>query len=320
MKAVKTNTKQAGIAVITAILALAIAVTAATTITANYQLDFRRTENTINSNQAWAYAKGAEQWTMAILAEDLDESNYDAYYEDEVWWNNGQKTVLPVPGGIIEGQIVDAQGKLNLNNLYQSGEVSTDMRKQVERLLFIFEMNPSLVDAIIDWIDPDIVFTAPNGAERDVYQTLEYPYFPADRYMEDVSELRLIHGFNQEMYEKLLPHVTALPVGNNSLLNINTASVQVLQSLHEDIDEVVAEQLLEGILKEPYKSANKFTLELNNNYGVNIRDRDLQISTSTNYFELITTANISKTKVKLISTIHRESVHNLRVVKRSQSF
>ena len=51
-----THNKQSGIAVITAVLVLAIAATAAVTIAANYQLDFRRTENSIMSSQAWAYA------------------------------------------------------------------------------------------------------------------------------------------------------------------------------------------------------------------------------------------------------------------------
>ena len=71
--------KQSGVALITAVLIIALAVTAAVTIAANYQLNFHRTENAFNSGQAWAYAKGAEEWAMAILARDQKDNTHDGY-------------------------------------------------------------------------------------------------------------------------------------------------------------------------------------------------------------------------------------------------
>ena len=66
----KSKKKQSGVALITAVLIVALAVVASVSIAENYQLNFRRTVTAFNSGQAWSYAKGAEEWAMAILARD----------------------------------------------------------------------------------------------------------------------------------------------------------------------------------------------------------------------------------------------------------
>ena len=90
----KSRKKQSGVALITAVLIVALAVVASVSIAENYQLNFRRTVTAFNSGQAWSYAKGAEEWAMAILARDQkDNAGYDAH--DEAWWNNGEPLVFP---------------------------------------------------------------------------------------------------------------------------------------------------------------------------------------------------------------------------------
>ncbi len=306
-----TNTKQTGIAVITAVLVLAIAATAAATIAANFQLDMRRTENSISSSQALSYAKGAEQWTKAILARDAKDTTYDGLDED--WAID-----LPpfqLPGGYIQGKIADAQGKLNLNKLWDNDKVDPITKQRVSRLLSLLEINSNLVEAIIDWIDPGIEPAGPDGAERDRYQSLEYSYYPADQPMADISELRLIYGVDQEIYNKLLPHVTALP--SNARLNLNTASAEVLASLNPKIDLDLAKELVLEREDEPYKQATDFLRHpLLQTHSITIDTYDLGVTTR--YFDLTTKAVIGKSQVKLTSTIHRVGGNNLKVVKRSQ--
>lgn len=308
-----SKTKQAGVAVITAMLVLAIAATAAISIAENYQLDFRRSENTITNSQAWAYAKGAEQWAMAILARDGNDNSYDGL--DEPWWNNDQSITFPIPGGFIEGKIADAQGKLNLNELVEGDKVNEAMKQRVSRLFVLLDINPNLVGAIIDWIDTDINPTGFDGAERDIYIGLKFAYLPADQSMADVSELRLIRGFDQEIYDKLTPHVTALP--NNAALNVNTASAEVLASLHPKITLELANEIVEDREDGPYKQAVDF-LRHPFLQTQSITIDTFGLSVSSNYFDLDTKAVIGKSKVRLTSTIHRPSGDRLRVVKRSQ--
>ena len=179
-----SNKNQSGVALITAVLIIAIAVTASVSIASNYQLNFHRTENAFNSGQAWAYAKGAEEWAFAILARDQkdNQANYDAY--DESWWNNNEPLVFPLPNGYIEGKLEDAQSKLNVNTLInQDGTVNTTTVTRFERLFSILEIEPGLVGAIVDWIDDDDEFTGSLGAEGDIYIGLENAYLPADRPM-----------------------------------------------------------------------------------------------------------------------------------------
>ncbi len=308
----KTMNQQSGVAVITAVLILALATTAAVAIAAEYQLNMRRSDNAFSSSQAWAYAKGAEQWTMAILARDQEDNTYDGF--DEPWWNNNQSTTFPLPNGYIEGKIEDAQGKLNVNSLMDGNAINPVMRRRIEQLFVVLEIEPSLVEAIIDWIDGDRTFAGPNGAEYDIYQGLEDPYLPADQPMNDISELRMIHGFSQEIYDKVSPHLTALP--SNIVLNLNTASAEVLASLDPNLTIQVSKEMVDERIEDPYQQLNDF-IKHAQEHGVTVNETQ-GITTQSSYFDLHTKAVIGKSQVKMVSTIYRGAGNNLKVLKRSQ--
>ena len=61
--------------------------------------------------------------------------------------------------------------------------------------------------------------------------------------MSSLGELKFIEGFNQEIINKLRPHVTVLPI-DNARLNINTASEELLGALNSapvvDLSSVTA--------------------------------------------------------------------------------
>ncbi len=311
-----TRNKQSGVALITAVLIIALAVTAAVTIAANYQLNFHRTENAFNSGQAWAYAKGAEEWAMAILARDQEDNTHDAYDSDNAWWNNGEPLLFPLPNGFIEGQLVDAQGKINLNTLHDGTNVDIKSKERLERLFDILGIDRGLVGAIIDWIDPDQQFTGSLGAEADIYIGLEPPYLPADQPMQDISELRLVHGIDEEIYTKLLPHVTVLD-STSAILNLNTASAEVLESIAIGPPLGIGEELVTDREKEPFKQ----NLDIEN--APSIKGRGIQFDFhdtgyGTNHFILNTKCVIGKSQVRMLSLIHRGAGNNLTVIKRSQ--
>jgi general secretion pathway protein K len=308
--------KQSGVAVITAVLVLALAATAAISISANYQLNMRRTENAFNSGQAWAYAKGAEEWAMAILARDQKDSpGYDGF--DEAWWNNDEPLVFPLPGGLIEGKLEDAQGKLNVNLLKQGSTLNAGMKVRFERLFAKLDISPGLVCAIIDWIDSDLDPECSEGAEADIYSSLDAPYLPADQPMSDISELRLVHGITEEMYFKLLPHITALS-DVNTPLNVNTASAEVLETLGPNIPSGVGQELVEEREEKPFKQPQDLVNNLNQR-GLTADINNSPIAMGSNYFLLNTKCVIGNSQVKMVSMIHRGGGNNLTVVKRSQN-
>ena len=310
----RSTHKQSGVALITAVLIVALAVVASISIAENYQLNFRRTVTAFNSGQAWSYAKGAEEWAMAILARDLkDNGGYDAH--DEAWWNNGDPLVFPLPGGLIEGKLDDVEGKLNVNLLIKSGKPDPVMYKRFERLFASLGVNIGLVGAIQDWVDADHDFTGADGAEADIYIGLEPPYLPADQPMQDISELRLVHGIDEETYYKLLSHITALP--NDSVLNLNTASANVLESLGQNIPQGLGEEIVSEREDKPFKQPNEF-VKLLTERGLTADINDGAVGVGSNYFILNTKCVIGSSQVKMVSMIHRGGGNNLKVVKRSQ--
>jgi general secretion pathway protein K len=299
-----SRNKQGGVALITAVLIVSLAVIASVSIAENYELNFRRTVTAFNSGQAWSYAKGAEEWAMAVLARDAENNNYDAYDVDNAWWNNGQPLVFPLPSGRIEGQLEDAQSKLNVNLLKQGNTVNTVMKNRFERLFSNLDISPGLVCAIIDWIDSDNSNPeCSEGAEADVYSRLEAPYLPADQPMSDISELRLIHGFTDEMYFKLLPHITAL-TDLNAPLNINTASAEVLETLGPNIPPGVGQELVEERDDKHFSNPQQFVNSLTQR-GLTADIQNSPIAIESNHFLLNTRCVIGNSQVKMVRIIKR---------------
>ena len=212
-----TLSKNKGVALVTALLVVSLAATAALTLSARQQFDIRRTANLINGDQAWLYAKGAEAWSMAILMRDLEDNNTDSL--QDTW----AQTLPPIelPGGFMTGEIEDLHSRLNLNNLVQNKKSDPLTFSRFQRLLAVLELEPELAQAVVDWMDDNIDALTPDGAEDDYYLGLEYPYLAANRKLVSVSELRLIKGIDQKIYERLSPYVTALP--ERTAINVNTA-------------------------------------------------------------------------------------------------
>ncbi len=312
----QSKNKQSGVALITAVLIVSLAVVASISIAENYELNFRRTITAFDSGQAWSYAKGAEQWAKAILARDQKDNTYDAYDTDNAWWNNGAPLVFPLPDGFIEGSLEDAQGKLNINSLLEGNKPNPIAQLRFERLFTTLEINKGLVGAIIDWIDANPNPTGSDGAEFDIYIGLETPYLPADQPMKDISELRLVHGIDQEIYNKLIPHVTVLSDAN-SPLNINTASAEVLETLAPNIRPGLGQELVAEREDKPYKQVGDLQRHpLIQQNGITL-DTD-RLGIKSDHFLLNTKCVIGKSQVKMVSLIHRGAGNNLQIIKRSQ--
>ncbi len=231
--------RQRGVALITALLVVALAVTAATAMATRMHVDVRRTGNLLHGEQAYAYALSAESWAYVILRKDGRESQHDALDED---W----ATALPpisVEGGLVSGRISDLQGRFNVNNLVSTGgEPNQDEVGYFKRLLTVLDLDPGLSSALLDWIDTDINATFPGGAEDDSYLLLEPPYRAANRPLASISELLLVQGFTDEVVAVLAPHVAALPEA--TIINVNTATPEVLLALDPNLTAQNVEMLV----------------------------------------------------------------------------
>lgn len=301
---------QRGVALVTALLVVAIATVAAVAMATRQQLDVRRTGSLLHGEQAWAYVIGAENWAKVVLRRDANESQIDTLAED---WST-QPPVSFVEGGSIIGRLIDMQGRFNVNNLVQGGAPNEAAITFYKRLLRRLELDEGLADALVDWIDADIDVRFPDGAEDEAYLLLDPPYRAGNQPMADVSELRLVKGYDTDAVAKLLPHVVALPYPTP--LNINTADATLLSAVAENLSLTDGQNLVDARGDSGYESVAEFEQE-----SV-LKDQPVasdQLDVKSDWFLMVSEANIGQGRVRLASRIQR-SRNGVHVVGRQREF
>jgi general secretion pathway protein K len=216
--------RQRGIALLVALLTIALAAVLIAGLLDRGELALARTRNALRAEQAQAYAQGLEGYAARVLQKDLDEDpNNDS--NTDIW-----AMPLPpqtVPGGVIRASMRDLNGCFNLNNLSLPNAGNPTWARMFQRLLDARGVDPTLLDAIQDWLG------APDANDENTidayYLAQPVPYRSAHRVFAHVSELRLVRGVTSDVYARLAPYVCALPKGSH--INVNTASVPVLQTL-----------------------------------------------------------------------------------------
>ena len=231
---------QRGIAIITVLLVIALATITIASMTGRQQLLIQREKNESFVQQARSLAISGERFAAAVLYRDFKDGDREKTDSlDDDW----AQTLPPVPidNAVIQGCIVDMQGKFNLNNMINiEGDSQQVYVDQFGRLLQELNIDQSKVQAVVDWLDKDVNALTPDGAEDDYYSGLENPYRTANSSFVSISELQLVKGFGpsveeeQADFESLLPHVSVLPIENGPTpVNVNTATPEVISSLSE---------------------------------------------------------------------------------------
>jgi general secretion pathway protein K len=245
--------EEKGVALITAVLITAVIAIAAVAMAAQQTLDVRRTANIIDSDRAYVFALGVESWAKQMLMRDKHNNQIDSLGED---WAQHLPPIT-VEGAVVTGHIEDMQGLFNLNNLIDAGgKVSPLDMQRFQLLLSELALDPTLAGAVVDWLDPDSDVTQPGGAEDAEYMHADIPYRAANRPFTSPSELLLVKGFTADIYQKLAPYVTALPV--RTAINVNTAPKEVLVALAIGITDSDAQQLLDARGDEGFANVADF--------------------------------------------------------------
>lgn len=306
-----TGKQQKGVAIITALLIVTIAVTISISISTQLQLDVRRTGNLIAQDQADFYLFAAEEWSQRILKQDKKDSTIDALSED---WAIALPP-LPVAGGTIQGKLTDLHSCININSLVTGDAINATTQARLRQLfknLGVADLTP----AIIDWIDTNQE-TTPDGAEDGYYLNLDNPYHTANTPLLSITELRLVKGFEEsETYRLIAPHLCAyVTEGKDALINVNTASVEVLKSLSAEMNDNIAKNIIECRDNEPFKDL----IEFNNCAKLEtiIKDK-AKLSTSSDYFLLRTQAIIGQASKVMYSIIYRDDSGKTKIISRTQ--
>ena len=294
-------TRLRGVALITALLLTALAGSVAAGLAWDNALDVRRTMVLLYRDQAIQVAVGSEGWVRSILREDALQTQTD--HLDEVWAS--EIPALPIDSenvqGQIYGQLEDLQGRFNVNNLIDTnGNVDQAYFEQYQRLLDALALDPALAGATVDWLDPDQNETIPDGAEDPLYTGSRPAYRTADRPIYNITELAAVNGMDRISFEILLPHVTALP--GRTPVNVNTASVQVLQSLGPNIDLSTAEGLVD------VRKDGGFA-DISGTFAPLVAPDLAQagFSEPSEFFQLKAVVQIDTVRVSLFTVLHRTS-------------
>ena len=182
-------------------------------------------------------------------------------------------------------------------------------------LLRALEIEPKIVPAILDWLDPDQDTSFPNGAEDDYYSKLNPPYRTADRRFADPSELLKVRGITPAIYAKLRPYVTVLD--QPTAINVNTAPPAVLMSLSPAIDAATAKMLVEIRTAQPFMDPASFAA----NPLFAGRPLLLQgVATSSNTFELRADLSSDGAPVRYLALIRRNNANDYRLVGRERRY
>lgn len=242
-----------GIALLLTLLVLTLLVALILEFDVEARREYRDAAAFRDNFKATVLARAAVQAARGVLQQDFIKDKQTGEFFDaptDIW-------AFPISNyaigdGVLSAQIEDERGKFNLNDLAAGGDPIAKKTKvlRFKRLFELVQVNPDLVDAIVDWVDQDEVPEAA-GAESPYYQTLRPSYRAANAPLQTLLELRLIKGVTPEIIEKLSKLVTVYPQEGESRVNVNTAGLLVLQALDPRITQGVASDIIQA---RPFKT------------------------------------------------------------------
>jgi general secretion pathway protein K len=208
--------------------------------------------------RAYQIARSGVDLAQALLDEDEDRE-MDSLSEG---WAQFDADSFPekLPAEIsVTAKITDENSKININTLKnEDGEIDEDKAEQLSRLFSVLGLSESNVNSILDWLDKDDIERM-DGAESYYYQNLDPPYECFNDSFLTVGQVFMVKGiegigrFGQSQEKSLLDYIT---IYSDGLVNINTASIEILQSLDDAIDESVAQSIIDYRSEEGFSSVD----------------------------------------------------------------
>ncbi len=242
-----------GLALLLALLVLALLVALILEFDGEARREYRDAAAFRDNFKAQTLTRAAVQAARAVLQQDFlkDKKAGEAYDAPTDLWAMPIKNYA-IGDGFLSAQIEDELGKLNLNDLAAAPGDELQKKKKIQRFKRLFELlqiNPDLVDALVDWVDAD-ENQEPAGAESIYYQAQRPAYRAANAPLSGFGDVRLIKGFTPEIVDRLSRYVTLFPTEGSALVNLNTADLLVIQALDPAITQTMAAEIAQG---RPYK-------------------------------------------------------------------
>jgi len=243
---------QQGTVLVLVLLVVALVAALSVKFAAQYQLGLARAETRWHGAQARAFLEGTEEVAKLMFATADIDPKQD--YLGEPWGSE-----VPIEDDGVSGiaRLTDATTQLNLNDLATnftpekpvgSPERYTEQQRRFIRLLQTFPDIPLgqdqaeyLLEAIVDWMDPDENESGQGGAESNYYQSMPQPYLPANAPFKSLDELRLVRGFNENplLVMRLMAFVTVLPSSEGGAVGMNINTMELRSPVDKGINNLL---------------------------------------------------------------------------------
>jgi len=219
------------------------------------------------------------------------------------------KHFLDFEGDFI-AEVVDENSKVSLA-LIKNAKAGTCMENVGAQLLYglmsgeendqwFYDRNLDrweLICNVLDWVDIDTTrSSAQGGYEDNLYNRLDSPYLTKNAFFDTPEELRLVEGWQDDVYDRFAQHLTIY----NTKTNVNTAPDEVLRGLivayaegtvpYEATLDVGMQKLRERMALFNFSSASDFRSAVEAEMGVTLKkDVESVITTDSEVFTVTST-------------------------------
>jgi general secretion pathway protein K len=244
--------------------------------------------------QAQALVLAGLAWARQAIALDAQSGAVD---------HLGEPWALPLPptpleNGSIEGRIVDAQARLNLNNVADDGTAGRVARARLAQLFARAGLPAESVAALADWIDSDDQPREGGGAETAFYAASGRA--TANAPLVRGAEATHVRGIDEARFASLAEWITALPA--TTALNVNTAAPEVLATALIGASGDALAAILAERARRPFASVADFRSRLPQ--GVRVDD-DAAIGVRSDFFFVTVKARQGDTVAQGRALVHR---------------
>ncbi len=187
------------------------------------------------------------------------------------------------------GQVSDAQGRFNLNNL-----VDQESGRRIDPDgLYVFQ---TLIGNL--------------GADRGLAHQVANQLANSGYKFTDINQLEGFNGFTPMLLQRLRPLLTALPTPTQ--INVNTASSDVLRAVFQGMNASQAANFVTARTQKPIKSLEELKTLLTS-LGVNASNDSTLIDIKTSYFITRTEIRYPESVYVGESIIHRSPAGGINV-------
>lgn len=304
--------RQRGVVLLSALVLVALAAVVAAAVFFDTGLSARRSAANFGMQQALQLGQGAEALAAYALSEDGNSTDTPAEP-----WARPYGPVEVAPDVSLEAQLVDLQGRFNLNMLLdQDGKRDENAYKVFRRVLELAGLDTRWAPLVVDWIDPDVQPEA-EGGEDSLYMSQQPPHRAGNQPLTTISELQQLPGFTRQLFQQLAPHVTALPPSVRTI-NVCSASGVVLDALyalsetdarHSEYSQMKPEELAERRAGGCFPQRSVL--------APNVPAAQAMTSERTAWFRLQTWTRIGTAQFALYSLMYRDGSGQVRPVART---